>query len=346
LERPGFGEHFLLKSGVDAIHVTSRENDWYHYPEMAEAMACIQSMTRGYTRVVTYGSSMGAYAAIRFGGLVGAHAILALSPQFSIDPVVVPWEQRWLECGRRFHGRWEESLPFPAAEEAYVVYDPANQDKRHIGQLAARFRFDPIALRHGGHPVTGFLAEIDLLQELILAVCSKSLDKVSFERRALQRRGQSPQYLINLAATTSRRRRRRRLALMREALRLAPDNPEVVCKLAIELRYARQFEDSLAMHRRSLDIAPGHPNMLLHYSGSLEASGDTVMAMAVMEDLDARTGGTSLYQPRLHRLRARAGLAAPPHANSAGPPRRAQKRPKLWGWLEARPGFRWLSFFT
>ena len=215
LDRPGFGEAFLQASGIDAIHVLSRDNDWYHYPEMAEAMACVHAAASGYARVVTYGSSMGAYAAIRFAGLVGAHAVLALSPQFSIDRTTVPWERRWLACGKRFNNRWERALPLPTVAEAYVVYDPANADRRHIALLAAGFKFTPIGIRFGGHPVTGLLAELGLLQELALAVCRGRLDEASFTSRVIAHQHQSPQYLINLAEGTPSKYLDQRLALLR-----------------------------------------------------------------------------------------------------------------------------------
>jgi pimeloyl-ACP methyl ester carboxylesterase len=313
LDRPGFGEAFFLHHGIDAVHVLSRENDWYHYPEMAEAMGCVAAAAVGYRRVVTYGSSMGAYAAIRFAGLVGAHAILALSPQYSIDPAVVPWERRWLESGRHFNRRWEQTLDFPAVGEAYVVFDPEQADGRHIARLAENFRFEPIAIPFGGHPISAMLAEVGLLQQLILDICAGQFDLPAFLQRVLERQTLSAHYLINQAARLPARQRPRRLAAIREAWQLAPDNLGVINRLAIEHRFARQFAEALDLHRHALDLAPGHPNMLLEYSITLEKSGDAEAALGVMEELDIRTAGAPIYQPRLRALRqkvARPGITA------------------------------------
>jgi tetratricopeptide (TPR) repeat protein len=304
LDRTGFGEHFFATSGIDAIHVIPRDNDWYDYPEMAEAMACVQAATRGYARVVAYGSSMGAYAAIRFAGLAGAQAVLALSPQYSIDPAVVPWEQRWPESARAFRGLWERRLPLPDLGEAYVVYDTNDRDRKHVALLAKRFRCHRIGVPGGGHPVTGYLAEVGLLQEAILAVCAGRLDIEAFKTEAQARRPHSAQYLLTLSKGYAKRRRWERVALMREAVRLAPDNGAMASRLGIVLARAGLFEESLAMHRRSLELMPGHPNMLQNYSFSLEASGDLDAALAVMEALDVQTGGAAIYRPRLQALRA------------------------------------------
>jgi len=95
LDRPGFGEGFFQSHQIDAIHILSRENDWYQYPELPSAARTVAELVKRYDRVVAYGSSMGAYAAIRFGGLAGASVALAISPQFSIDPRVARFERRW-----------------------------------------------------------------------------------------------------------------------------------------------------------------------------------------------------------------------------------------------------------
>ncbi len=318
LDRPGFGEAFLAASGLDAVHVLSRENDWYHYPEMAEAMACVAAVTRCYGRVVAYGSSMGAYAAIRFAELAGATAILALSPQYSIDPSVVPWERRWRQIGKHFNGRWERALPFPSVEQAIIVHDPENLDRRHIERIAARLRFEAIPIGFGGHPVTGFLAEIGLLKELVLDVCHDRFDGQEFLRRALKLREKSPQCWINRAECLPDRQRRQRLAYIREACRLAPEQAWVINSLAVELRFAGQYQEALALHRRALELAPGHPPLLLNYSIALERSGDIAAALAVMEALDVSTGATPIYQPRLNKLRKRLGIQVKSTAAGAG----------------------------
>lgn len=100
-DRPGFGEAFFDANGIDAIHVVPRNNDWYQYPEIDEACRRVRELTASYPHVVAYGQSMGAYGAIRLGGRVGAEAALAISPQFSIDPAVAPFEPRWVgDAGR------------------------------------------------------------------------------------------------------------------------------------------------------------------------------------------------------------------------------------------------------
>lgn len=333
LDRPGFGESFLDGAGVNAIHVIPRENAWYQHSEMLDAMARVHAATRRYRRVVTYGSSMGGYAALRFGGVAGAQAALALSPQFSIDPSIVPWEERWSESSRHFKPVWESSLPFPALDQAYVAYDPLNIDRKHIALIGAAMEIEPLRLPGGGHPVTGYLSETKMLKHLILSVCRNDLDVPAFIRDVGRRQHRSAQFLIAMADRMAWWRHARRLSLVRQAVALQPDSPTSVRRLAVELRRARQFDEAIAMHRRSLELAPGHPNMMLQYSLTLERSGAIDAALVVQEELYAAADGAVIYRPRLEALRGqvRAG-ATPKTLNRSARWLRSFVTTKISGW--------------
>ena len=110
LDREGFGEAFLASRAVNAIHVLSRDNDWYLLPDIELALDAAAKAAASFDRVSAYGSSMGAYAAIRLGGLAGASTAIALSPQFSIDPRLVPFEDRWDPDARRLNFEIERRL--------------------------------------------------------------------------------------------------------------------------------------------------------------------------------------------------------------------------------------------
>ena len=303
LDRPGFGQGFFHSREIDAIHVIARENDWYQYAEMADAMAVVHAATRAYRRVVTYGSSMGAYAAIRLAGLAGAHCVVALSPQFSIDPSVVPFEYRWEEPSQRFRAVWEPTLPYPTLEQAYVAYDPDNLDAKHLALFDQRFRFTHVRLPGAGHPVTGYLVELGLLEPMVLQASRGPIDVPALQAAAWDHRERSPQYLAVKA--TRVRGRNTRIELLQEAVRLAPGNSGVRFRLGLQLGKAGRFAEAEASHRASLEIAPGHPNLLLQYSYTVERRGDLARALAIMEQALETSGGASLYTSRAAWLRRR-----------------------------------------
>lgn len=303
LDRVGFGERFLEAHGIDGVHVMQRDNDWYQHAETGAAMERVREAVAGFGRVVAYGSSMGAYAAIRLGQLAGAGTVLALSPQFSVDPRVAPWERRWKASSARFRPVWERTLPLPTRAQVWVAYDPADLDRRHVALYARWMRLGLIGLPNAGHPVTGFLAQLGLLQEAILAVCGDRFDAEGFRAAALWRARESPQHLVIVAERMPGRQRARRLGLIREAVALAPLDASIVCRLAIELRFARAFEAAEAEHRRALALEPGHPNLLLELSHTLQAAGNLVGALTVMEEVAAQPGAAAAHGPRLEMLR-------------------------------------------
>ena len=303
LDRHGFGQGFFQAREIDAIHVIARENDWYQYVEMADAMAAVHAATRAYGRVVTYGSSMGAYAAIRLAGLAGAHVALALSPQFSIDPAIVPFEYRWEEAGLRVRPVWERTLPYPVLEQAYVLYDPDDLDARHMALFDRQFQFTHVQLPGAGHPVTGYVAELGLLEGMVQQACRGTVDVPALQAAAWERREQSPQHFMVQA--TRAHERAVKIELLQRAACLAPGNPDVRCRLGIQLGKAGRFEEAVAAHTASLEVAPGHPNLLLHFSYTVERRGDIAGALAVMQEALANSGGAALYQTRVAWLQAR-----------------------------------------
>jgi hypothetical protein len=313
---------------------------------MLDAMACVHTATRAYARVVTYGSSMGAYAALRFAGVAGAHCALAMSPQFSIDPAVAPFEYRWESAAIRFQSVWETVLPFPALDEAYVIYDPCNLDMKHVELLAASCAFTHVRLPNAGHPVVGYLNDLGLLQKVVLAVCDGQFHPTQLVAEARRRRRESQQFFTVLAARVSPANSACRIKLLRQACTIAPHDPSCACALALELGDAGQFQDAIAMHTKSLAIAPGEPAFLLHLSRTLAKSGDLHAALGILEDLDIATGGAPLHQTDLLHLRARVAAAAHPatmeqtaEAVSTQPPGRlAQLRTKAAQFFRMRTG--------
>jgi hypothetical protein len=93
---------------VTKLFVRDLEQSWYHLGlsglsrSIPESVAVIrQAVPEGARRVVLAGVSMGGFAAIMFGALLGADRALAFSPQTFIDP----WNRlRWQD------GRWKRTI--------------------------------------------------------------------------------------------------------------------------------------------------------------------------------------------------------------------------------------------
>lgn len=272
-DRAGFGEDFLRNSGVSAIHVLGRGDDWYQYPEMAEVMAAVRAATVGADRVMTYGSSMGGYAAIRFADAAGAHAVLAISPQYSIDPYKVPFETRWLQEACRIAWLPEIDGPIRCACTPVVVFDPTGEDRRHVEMIAAETAVEPLDLLHSGHPSATYLSELGLLGPLVLKMLSGTLDLADFRAEARSRRRQCPAYLSRLAALQPARRAGLALALAQGAKDLAPDNPSALAAVASLLGKSGDHEQALAYLDVLSRVTGRAPNYLVLQAQALVDAG-------------------------------------------------------------------------
>lgn len=300
LERLAFVETLFEHECVDATHVLSRNNRWYQFDTMIAA--AIRDATAGYDRVITYGSSMGGYAALRLAGAVGANFCLALSSQYSIDWTRVRWERRWAASSRAFYDAWERSLPPPSLADAWIIYDPLLRDRRHVELLQREgFGFAKVDIPGGGHPISSFVAETGLLRPTIMDVIAGQFDPAAFRSVALSKLPGSTQALLAQSSRTSKSRIGERLALLQRAADIAPDNPIVLSRLAVELAWTGRTHEALDLHRRALSLQPDQPTLLMHLSRSLELAGDVAEAHAKIKRACATPRG-NFHLPRLAAL--------------------------------------------
>ena len=286
LDRPGFGEDFFRARGIDAIHVLSRENRWYQHPELMDALAAVAGATGGYPRVIAYGSSMGGFAALRYGAACGATVGLALSPQYTVDPAIVPFDRRWADDVARILFRDDAHLPTLPAQ--YITYDPRDmQDRRHFDLFAGQSSTIGLPISHGGHPVGSYLVETDMMRPLLDGVESGSLDPQAFVQESRRRRRRSGHYFYILAHRTPTHRPRQKVALARLAVETQADNPLYRSQLGNALDAAGDFDAAYAVHNEA--IAMSRSNMfqihylMLHH----EARGEYDRALDVIDRLIA-----------------------------------------------------------
>lgn len=284
-DRAGFAEDFLKAQGISAIHVLGCGNDWYQYPDMAKAVAAIGAATQGAVRRITYGSSMGGYAAIRLADAVGAAAALALSPQYSNDPARVPWEDRWQAHGRRIAWLpWLEG-PIGGAATAIIAYDPHDADGHHAALIAAETVCVPIPIAHCGHPAGMFLAEVHLLRPLLEAVLADTFDPSTLIRDIRARRRLSANYLGTLAARQPTIRQQTAIAITRLALSQNPGLSLSKLVLAELLTRAGQHAEALKLHAEMVDECNRAPPHLIPYADALMASGAVGDAILIAREV-------------------------------------------------------------
>ncbi len=227
LGRPAFGEAFLAAHGIDAVHILSGRNDWYQDEDLPAVLAAVRAATARFGRVVAYGSSMGGYAALRFGARAGATEVVAISPQFSVIDGRAAFERRWPHM--RAATRWLHEAPgdaLPAYRAVTVLFDPHDIDGAHAPLIAAAVPGTRlVALPFAGHPAGTFLAETGLVGRTVLEAVGGDLDVAALREAARRGRSGSGQYLFTLARHQPLGRLRVKQALAERAVATRPDEP-------------------------------------------------------------------------------------------------------------------------
>ncbi len=166
-ERPGFGEDYFSSLGLDVLCFKPKRNIWYQDITTGMVEHYCRTLLKGYSRRISYGSSMGAYAALYFAQALGVDKVIAISPQYSPRPADTSFEDRWRDVRHRmgYSHRWRE----PFRQHAYFIYDSRMaSDRRHVECLKFVFpNHDDIALPFSGHPSATALFECRRLSTLI-----------------------------------------------------------------------------------------------------------------------------------------------------------------------------------
>ena len=197
---PAFAEPFLRHKGFDAYHVLNRRPNWFQTDDFLPALAAIRADLPPGRPVVTYGASMGGFGALIASGPLDAVRVLAVAPQVSVDPAVVPWEIRW-----RHHRRAITAFPHRVQDlmspraQVVTLHDPRSRDARHIAALPFGPRRTDLALPHGGHTPLVVLQQAGVLSGFASSVLAGSFDAADLQRRLLAARRASPIYWGNLA---------------------------------------------------------------------------------------------------------------------------------------------------
>jgi hypothetical protein len=164
---PAFGLDFMRRLGADVVTVQRKHEHFYQTLSRETLSALLSPLLPRYRRVLMYGSSLGAYAALYFGRDLDVMAI-AVSPRVSVHPLygTAHWQAR---------GDWKHlrlDLAQPARCRAFIAYDPREtQDQRYLQtEVLPQFPQAQVMLvPFSGHPSTQMLQETGYLGPLLRA---------------------------------------------------------------------------------------------------------------------------------------------------------------------------------
>ena len=127
---------------LDIYYVIDKERHWYNRCYDAVLATINRSLAeRHIAESFTLGNSMGGFGAVLFASaLERCRRAIAFSPQSSVCPAVVPFEDRWREWTQHI-SRWQvpDAVPQMRRGVSYLLFFGATdmRDLRHIDRLAA-----------------------------------------------------------------------------------------------------------------------------------------------------------------------------------------------------------------
>ena len=203
LKIPGFGVKFLLEQGIDVVAVKTDRDDWYENLTK-DHIKIIVSYVQGfreYKKVIGYGSSMGAHAAIKYSRELNMDGVIALSPVWGLH---FPWESRWKDDFSRLGGKILMPDNAMSTSCAYcIVGDMKSRDRSQLEVFISRATQNSVKLEflnipYSGHPSGFYLRDAGLLKKIVVNFSSYQVHSISRQEVRRSRR-KSFNYCFNLA---------------------------------------------------------------------------------------------------------------------------------------------------
>jgi tetratricopeptide (TPR) repeat protein len=276
----GFGEKVLTGEGYDVIAFQKRIENYYQDLSREDVRSVLGSFLPPYRKLVFYGCSVGAYAALYFGAPFEAD-ILAISPRVSSHAVYCQHlNLSGAHARLHQHGPIHDGTPV-LARNVVILYDSVSALQRaavpdtiymdeHI--LPAFPSADVRPLRHTGHPSTTPLAETHQLRPMLFQFLrTGSVDLSAYHRL----KSASPTYLVNFSAWLLKKKRLDwAVSVGDKALRLAPRSPQVVFHRVRLLLTRGDFIGARHTALQGLEAEARKQSHHLHLIATFEEAGD------------------------------------------------------------------------
>ena len=164
-------EKSLSKYDFNVIGIMPKQKSWFPESSMRQMFAEIQELISPFKTRIGYGGSMGGYAAIKYSNLLDLKRVVALVPQYSINPDDVE-DPRY---NMFFHAELNANMQIQpqdvSAEREYiVVYDPyCPEDRAQYVKLEQVLpHIHTLNLPFTGHDAIAVLASSELLHDFLL----------------------------------------------------------------------------------------------------------------------------------------------------------------------------------
>lgn len=132
-----FADQPAARSDWSTLAFVAKRGNWYPRENMAAAWSSFADRLAAFHRRVVFGNSMGGYGALKYSGRLRAETVVALAPQWSLDPAecggVDPTFQQYFLASMRGMGVRADEV----SGHIYIVadrYDPV--ERFHCARIA------------------------------------------------------------------------------------------------------------------------------------------------------------------------------------------------------------------
>jgi len=183
-----WGQQFAGKAGFSAIGFVPRRNNWYPAADMHRLITELEKNLQRFPYRISYGSSMGAYGALKYSRRLGVSTAVTFGAQTSIDPGDGIVDTAYT---RYFQNALHEQMSIKSqdvAENAHLFFDPQiDFDLQNAARImAAAPHLKTIPLPYAGHDCIKIAAGTVSMARLILACLEGDLANVKSLARGMR----------------------------------------------------------------------------------------------------------------------------------------------------------------
>lgn len=275
--RESWGGGLSNKLDCTVIGIVAKTGNWYPEVSMSELSSHLRKITEGFCYVISYGTSMGGYACLKYSNLLGVTHSIAFSPQFSIAPSVVGQEDKRfiVHYDKHLHERMcirEGDL----ANNSYVFFDPVYSEDRfnaeNIAELKPSVKLVNVRFTHH-FPIELFASStsLSILIELVV-----NGDELKIRQLVNQKRRKSRVRLRYLAEVVSRKKPEIGLRILDEYKhKLSSDDLlNGYFNIGQFFKKIKLFKEALTCFQNCMDLAPRNEKYIVPFINILSSLGE------------------------------------------------------------------------
>jgi len=262
------GSEFFLSKQIDVILVNDTKNIWYQNFSNNSIKNLNSFLDKNnYLLRLSYGISMGGYAACQFSKILKIDKAIAFSPQFTID---MEEDSRHYKIANKttfIHHINDESIS-PVCKYIFISDSKYHLDQLHMSLFSKTIpaiNFVHYKLNYTGHSTIKFLSDLSLLKDVLNRLVYGCHLNITFIKNNKYKSLVYFRYLID--ALIHKRKFKYALYYLKYAIDISDHkNPIFLKQKAIIFKLLKQYSIANELLLQCLDLDSNDPDTLIQLS--------------------------------------------------------------------------------